>query len=156
MADLFILAGVPGSGKSTWARTYLNGLSRVSSDAIRKELVGSLKEAHERNLNDEVFDLFYSRIDRNLFYRFSVVADATHLTRKSRAQLLELAKIHGADAHLILFKNLEEAIDRNNDRPEDTKVPEDVMQRMCSNYFDTLSDIENEGYKTITKVESFG
>lgn len=154
MRNLIILAGIPGCGKSTWAENMLGSYVILSTDSIRKRLAGSLTEAHAQNLNSQVFREFYALIEEYLKNGWSVVADATNLTRKSRQDLVNIANLTGANAHLVLFKNVQQAIDRNMAREEDRVVPEDVMEKMVGKYRDTLAELPQEQYVSITRIES--
>ena len=54
MPNLVILAGVPGSGKSTWARAFFDLKYRiVSTDEIRRRQFGTLKAAHDGHTETE-------------------------------------------------------------------------------------------------------
>ena len=82
---LIILCGAPGSGKTTWAKKYCEEHSNtihVSRDVIRFSLLGNDEYyfAHE----DKVLDTFYTLIAQGLKDGKNVIADASHLTRKSR------------------------------------------------------------------------
>lgn len=161
MPNLLILAGVPGSGKSTWAKKFFDlKYTVVSSDEIRKRLFGEdLSVAHEPSVkasnNALVFDAFHKEITEDLNHGIDVIADATNLNRLARQKLLDIAKLTNATPHLILFKNLLEATMRNAERPPETRVPKEAMDYMAAKYYDTLMDLVQEPYATVTKVESF-
>src|SRR3954467_9044685 len=153
MTNLIVLAGVPGSGKSTWAKTMLDlKYSIVSSDAIRKKLAGSLKQAHQDGIKP--WDAFYDDIEQKLDHNVDVVADATFLTKPHRIRALEVGWKHNAKVHLVLFKNVMEATIRNANREEDHRVPDHAMSGMMSLYYDTLAALPQEPWDSITKIES--
>lgn len=155
MPNLLILAGVPGAGKSTFAKTFFDlKYAVVSSDAIRQELAGSLRAAHEEAIKP--WDLFYQRIGDRLRQDVDVIADATFLTARHRTNALEVAWAHGATPHLILFINIAEAHLRNIAREATTRVPDDAMVGMERLYNQTLVEITQEPYKTVTKIAGFG
>ena len=57
--ELNILIGIPGSGKTTFAKSKLfENYIYLSSDEIRKELYGFENQEH----NNEVFDLLHKRL----------------------------------------------------------------------------------------------
>lgn len=154
MPDLIILAGLPGAGKSTFAKTFFEyKYAIISSDDIRKRLAGSLREAHEQQLKP--WDVFYQEIASRLRHRVDVVADATFLTPRHRRRALGVAEAHGADTHLILFQNHDVAMDRNADRAEADRVPDTVMDGMLDLYHVTLAEIAQESYTTVTKIKAF-
>lgn len=154
MPSLIVLVGLPGSGKSTFAKTFFDlKYSVVSSDKIRKDLAGSLREAHEQQMKP--WDVFYKDIGDRLRMDVDVVADATFLTRKHRDRAREVADKHKAIRHLVLFKNWMTANLRNNVRDQATHVPRAVMDDMLNLYYQTLAEIVQEDYATITKIEAF-
>lgn len=157
MPNLIILAGVPGSGKSTWAKGLLaqGKYAIVSTDTIRRNRYGSLKVAHAANSNEEIFMEFERQIADCLAHDIDVVADATFLTRESRDTASEIAALTGSRVHLVLFKNIQQAIARNAVRDEDTCVPEDVMQVMMTKYYDTLAEIIQESYDSVTTIGTY-
>jgi predicted kinase len=162
--NLIILAGVPGSGKTTYAKAlftepYANNHIWVSSDHIRELEFGSLTAAHtpevKRENNAKVFGIFHDRINKHLDDGWNVVADATFLTRSSRNKVKEIADRYQAETHLILFKNVTQAEQRNSKRNADKFVPDEAMSRMFDNYYNSLAEITQETYNTVTKIESF-
>ena len=83
---LYIMCGIPGSGKSTYAKTYLTNTLYVSRDEIRFKLVKEDEDYFSKE--NEVFDTFIAKINEGLRQSLDVVADATHLNSKSRLKLL--------------------------------------------------------------------
>src|SRR4051812_41108561 len=124
MANLIIPVGVPGSGKSTWAKSMLDlKYHIVSSDDIRMRLFGSLRAAHEPEVKKDdkakVWATFYREIDDCLAHGVDVVADATNLRAFAREKLRDIAKLQHAQTHVLLFDNYYQAWFRNRERPED-------------------------------------
>jgi predicted kinase len=99
----YVLIGAQGSGKSTWACANAERLGAVvvASDDIRNELEARGLEAAERG--DEVFAILETRVDALLAQGRSVVVDATHARRTWRANVLALARAHGAHAVAVWF-----------------------------------------------------
>jgi predicted kinase len=93
---LFLLSGLPGSGKTTFAGALLASTDavHVESDSVRRELYSVplyTQREHER-----VFAEVERRVSRALAARRSVAVDATNLKQLHRARYFELA----ADAHV--------------------------------------------------------
>lgn len=154
MPNLVLLAGIPGVGKSTWAETFF-GLkySIISSDRIRKDLAGSLRSAHEKDVKP--WDVFYREIELRLSHDVDVVADATFLTPRHRDRAREVAKRTNARLHFIIFKNWLVGHERNLARGPDAQVPDEAMGAMMALYWDTLDALGDEAYATVTRIEGF-
>ncbi len=165
MVNLVIPVGIPGCGKSTWARTLLSEYSVVSSDQIRENTFGSLraahdvsKEQHEKN-NQRVFDIFHRRIRNHLTNDRNVYADATNLNVRARKRLREIAEDTGASLHVVMFDNTNQAWNRNRAREEETRVPPKVMDKMLLQYEGAKKCIvpklsnEGESYDSVTVIE---
>lgn len=135
MAKLIVLAGLPGSGKTTWARDYraeakkaeLEGVCIVSTDEIRGQLWGD--ESDQQN-GSKVFEIAYERIEFWLKspYCDTVIFDATNLHKKDRKKLLHKFGAM-ADTKLVWFDTpYTECVKRNFQR--ERNVPTAVIQRM--------------------------
>jgi predicted kinase len=135
---LTILVGVPGSGKSTWARAQDTPV--VSSDAIRG------KRGYSAADNARVFREFHERIDRHLAAGEDVIADATNLTRQAREKLRLIAVGWHAETCCVLFGDTGAALERNRRRGRDQRVPTDQMKKMCRLYRDAKREVRREGY----------
>ena len=88
MADVYIMCGCPGSGKSYWCEHHIkSGAAYISRDAIRFSLLkpGEGYFTHE----DEVYKLFWDQINGALSDGRDVFVDQTSLTRKSRKYLIQ-------------------------------------------------------------------
>lgn len=154
MPNLVLLAGIPGTGKSTWAKTFFDLKYKiVSSDAIRQRLAGSLRDAHDKKIKP--WDVFYQEIEDALRHDVDVIADATFLTRRHRDRARDVATATGAKCHLVLFKNVFTAQMRNAARDEETKVPSDAMDGMMDLYWNSLAETAQEQYATVTTIEAF-
>lgn len=153
---LYVLIGIPGCGKTTWAKCILTSAARISTDEIREELHPGIAYVAERN--PEVFERYYGYIDEMLDYNYDVVADATNLLAASRRQLLEIAIKRNAEVHYIIFTNIEQAAERNRKRGEgragDATVPEDDqgMLKFASQYEQMLQDIRSEIHASMTFI----
>lgn len=170
---VIILCGVPGSGKSTYTGDLLKAnpdIVVVSSDAIRKELFASLREANAadpslseeerkeraKKANGKVFFLFNARIKKALEENKQVIADATNLTGAARKNMRELAAETNSASELVVFNNIELALKQNKQRDLDAIVPDEAMERMLNQYASTKKNLlenPNEKYDIITSVD---
>lgn len=85
MATLYIMSGIPGSGKTTYAEKHLSHAVYIGSDAIRKELYG--KEMTLRGYR-MIHRLMIERAYSNLKAGRDVVVDSVHGSRKARRRYL--------------------------------------------------------------------
>lgn len=95
---LIVMVGLPASGKSSYAKKLKKenpaNTIVISSEAIRKEICGSVED---QSKNGEVFRIFHERIRRNLEKKRDVIADATNITMKSRRAILN--RVNGLDVY---------------------------------------------------------
>lgn len=148
MTELRVMVGIPGSGKSSLAEYWL-AIREVdviiSSDAIRKEITG---DASDVSQDGKIWPVFYGRLSVALRDGKRIVADATHLTSRSRNLIVQYAKVNGIvpSAHIIRTP-YEVACERNKSRAR--VVPDFVMERMFRNYQHSCSvqDLEDEGFE---------
>ena len=75
MSTLYVMVGIPGSGKSTWAKANLTDAEYISRDTVRLSIIKDNEDlfAHE----DEVYDKFVSILADGLRDNRNMVADAT-------------------------------------------------------------------------------
>lgn len=163
MPNLIFPVGVPGSGKSTWARTILGDhFNIVSSDDIRREFWGSLRAAHDvdpeekKRRNEKVWDTFYARITSFLGGGLNVYADGTNLRQFARGRLRMIANEAEAPIHCLIFNNVQEAWERNIQREHDLIVPEGVMLSFSGAFAKAYRDIMSKPtrYNSVTVIES--
>jgi len=157
---LTILAGIPGSGKSTWARRFFPRDSIVSTDAIRAELYDG---PYDPSYNALVFRLFHKRIATKLASGEDAVADSTALLRVARARLCECAELRGSftkweiPVHVVMFTSTVQGYENNPARDERWVVPEDAMTKMIADHKDAMHDFKDElergHYQSITYIE---
>ena len=129
---LFVLCGLPASGKSTYAQELAEKYNANihSSDEIRKELSGDINNQH---INDIVFSTLHKRVKDYLSNGKSCIYDSTNINYKRRmAFLQELNKIPCEKICILMATPYEECIKQNNTR--DRKIPEEVIERMYKHF----------------------
>ena len=163
---LYVMCGIPGSGKSTWVQKHIDSFEGsvflASRDAIRFLMLKDGEDyfAHE----NEVYDEFINQIKLGLENCDVVIADATHISIGSRKKLLKsLGKsLKNVKVIAMVIKTDFDTIVKQNDMREGrARVPLSVLRRMNIQF--TIPTIEEgfdeiwvyEGYKyTITEKEN--
>jgi predicted kinase len=105
---VFILCGLVGSGKSTWANAQAKNSSNlfvINKDALRQMLYG---EYAYRPESESVIRVTAENIFRLCLGReTSVIIDETNLTRKKRDEYLKIARVYRAETTLVVFPEKE-------------------------------------------------
>ena len=128
MPKMYVLVGLPGSGKSTLC-TGMTAMA-LSSDGIRAELWGD--EVVQGDAR-EVFDILYARAEQALQQGEDVIIDATNLTRKVRARAVMVARSCGAECvAMVAHCDAETAWQRNASRSR--VVPRVAFNKMVARY----------------------
>lgn len=149
MSKLIMMCGVPGSGKSTWIKNNkTDEMLWVSRDKIRFD---KLKEDDDYfAYEDEVFEQFLEEINWGLEMDKIVIADATHLTKKARAKVLNKVRKFADEIEAIVMDvHLITALERNDMREGRAWVPRGVIRRM---YFQMETPTREEGFDKITFI----
>ena len=143
---LYIMCGPAGSGKTTWVREHATpGVSaHISRDRIRFELVHP--DDYYFSREEYVYEAFIEQCAQALMSSWvdEVYADATHLTKKSRAKLVSEVERHtNCDFDLIAIvvkPELEQCLAQNAQRTGRECVPETVIRNMYNSYQSPLQD----------------
>ena len=133
MADLYLICGVPGSGKSTFLKNRVKRGIIVSRDSIRFALVKPYEEyfSHE----DEVYKEFWDAINASLTLGMDVFADQTSLTPKSRKWLIDHVEGYDHVNAIWIDENINTCIERNKMRKGTRSyVPVSVIRRMNNQF----------------------
>ena len=153
MNRLIVMSGLPGSGKSTFAREYQHRLAAdnveckiFSSDDIREELYG---DANIVGDGKEVFGLLETRLFDYLTNNHGVAAiyDATNLTAKGRKAIVNKVKRLPCVCYfecVFVACRLSECKRRQFYR--DRQVPIEVIERMVRSF---QAPYYNEGWDEI-------
>ena len=125
MSILFIPIGLPGSGKSTWAKE--TDAIVVSSDAIRGELFG---DASIQGDPKRVFALMGERTIAAISAGHDVIYDATNLTKWARKSIIDKLPASCEVVFVEFTASVDVCIKRQNLRTR--KVPSEVIINMAS------------------------
>lgn len=125
---LYVLVGLPGSGKSTWAQKQnQDKVSVISTDKIRLVCFGN---EQDQTHNGRVFDIAYCTLRGKGMENENCIFDATNLDRKTRKRIFKELKSYFAKFVAIYFDvPLEICLERNAMRTR--VVPSHVIENMA-------------------------
>lgn len=156
MNKLTVLCGLPGSGKSTIAKSILKEemetegfVTKIfSSDAIREELYG---DANILGNHQEVFELLEKRIIA--FFRANpdgvAIYDATNLIAKKRRELIKRIAKNAVCLFECIFVACRLSQCKRRQYTRDRQVPEEVIERMARQF---QAPFYNEGWDEINII----
>ena len=144
---LIVLAGISGSGKSTFAEILEeSNFGRVCPDLIRKKLYGDESiQGNGKEVFQEAFDIlsYYGAND------FDCVFDATNTTKKARKKIIEKANPHFDFILCYYFApDLTQSI--TNQKKRERQVPIDVVVRQVNKWETPTID---EGFDYVCELK---
>lgn len=153
---VFLLCGIPGSGKSTWARNHMTPTTEwISRDNVRFSIVREDEEyfSHE----EEVFDTFIAYIKQTLENPKVdvIIIDATHISKRARRKVLSrIRKQNIFELDCVWFDvSLNTCLARNHLRTGRERVPETAIENM---YKSKIYPSIDEGFDMIFIIDENG
>lgn len=152
MADLFLMCGCPGAGKSTFLKNLTKAIDCIiiSRDSIRFSIVKPEEEyfSHE----NEVLETFWNQINEALKTDKDVFVDQTSLTPKARKWLLQHITGYNTVNVIWIDEDLDTCLERNEMRAGTRAyVPRKEVCRMYSQF--VIPSI-SEGFDTVYRYNS--
>ena len=152
-AKIFILIGVPMSGKSTWVRENYPNTKVISRDDI-------VLEVHQSNDYNRAFkEVNHKEVDKILNDRLStasklnenVIIDMTNMTSKRRISTLRYFTNFYKEAVVFPVLSNDEYERRNKIRTvnENKSIPMGIIKSMLDSYQEPTGD---EGFDKITHL----
>ena len=153
---IFLMCGIPGSGKSTWAEGQAEILGEeacvISRDKIRFSLIKDGEDYFKRE--GIVFAQFVKEINDCISNGVPYIfIDATHISIASRAKILNRLRVPSWVALSIQVFNtsLETCLKRNACRTGRALVPADSIKNMARSF--TEPTLEEFAKYNFSKVE---
>ena len=139
MLKMIILVGLPGCGKSTWAKNYLknnNGYVRVNRDDLRMMFFNELFVLNTPERENLVTQISNEIIERTLKSGKNIIIDNTNLSSKYRNNFHDIAqKIGNVEVEEIVFEiPIETILNWNAEREGQARVPDKVIKNMIEKY----------------------
>lgn len=141
MSKIIFMVGIPGSGKSTWARNYVDinkNAIILSRDALRRMRGQYMLPSQENMISKWMHACFNIALDTNE----DVIIDNTNLKEGYYLEFLNILKNHkncefyevylkivDIDYSLCVYRNTE-------GRPINERVPIDVVKHMYNNFIE--------------------
>ena len=143
MKTLIVLSAMPGSGKSTWAQKYQEGHPHtliISSDKIRYELTGSLKDFSKQ---DKVWELFSLRIHEyaNKYDDVTVILDALNDLNMLRKKYVKENPEYDRYELVLFPRTIEQIHFYNKQRNEAAVVPEDQLEMLINKWEEPSEEV---------------
>lgn len=138
-APLILTVGIPGSGKSTWAKSLAEQKAAqgkqyqiISTDRIRAELYG------EESIQGEWMEIRARLIDRLKSARQSiakgqtnaVIYDATNAARRQRREFIQTARACGYTPLIAAWIDVPLAVCLERNAKRSRQVPPPIIEKM--------------------------
>lgn len=147
MHTLILMAGIPGSGKSTWCKAYQNeheNVFIVDTDETRKKITGSYLIFPGKM--ETIFDAMIEETN-GIFSEYegkecTVIEDSIFLDDYRRKYYME--RIKGYDRSILFMIKMHDysiCYKQNKMRIKEKWVPEEVMDHMRDIYVDPSPEV---------------
>jgi len=143
-----LTVGIPGSGKSTEIERRFSGIRVISPDNYILNAAGQYDWTPDRA--QYAWKRSFRDVREAIENNESFVFDATFISRKSRKPLLKI--LRDTDYRVIALQVTTDpriAIERNNMRTDDRRVPDETMASMIRRYSAPTTD---EGFDEVIEV----
>lgn len=145
MRTLILMAGVPGSGKSSWAKRYAAAHPNsyvVDTDEVRRSITGDYRKFTEPV--SLAWDEMIRQANELLakYEDVTVIIDSTFLNDERRLYFLSRLKGYDRLVHyMVKYHDYSEVFIRNKQRPEEKWVPEETIRKMIDSYVDPSPEV---------------
>jgi predicted kinase len=142
MQKIYILCGLIGSGKSTWARKFAEdkNVAIICRDDLRSMIKGEY--IFEKKIEELVKILATINIITTLSQGWNLIIDETHLTKFKRQEIIELIKAHpyaipnGVQFNIVYFAEKEKNVVNRMKSPKglSREVWQSVYEKMLTSF----------------------
>lgn len=130
MAKMFLMCGMPGAGKTIFAKDFAkkNGYIYLSIDRLYAQFNGSEKN---RENKFEIWQNFYKMIHYYETFEYDIVVDTNAPTLFDRTEFLNWFPNY---EHHLIWINAPIDLCLENNRNRERVIPEDVMKKLFLNF----------------------
>lgn len=146
---MVVLAGPAGCGKSTFAARHFAPEEVLSSDAFRALVAG---DPGDQDATSAAFGLMRHALEERMKRRRLTVLDATSVTRRERARLLGVARVHDVPCVAVAFDLPLAVCQQRAGERADRAVPPRVVERQHTTFRRQLAGIHDEPFDTVVVV----
>ena len=156
MKTLIVMSSVPGAGKSTWTRRYVNSHDNcyvISSDAIRYELTGSYQDFSKQDL---VWKTFEDRIHEYATKSedVTVILDALCDLNSLRIKYAKESPEYDKKILVVIHKDFETISKYNKQRKEESWVPDHILE-MLYKKFEQPNEEAKSYYDEVIEIDGY-
>jgi predicted kinase len=155
MTKLFLLIGVPGSGKSTWAKRSLvecPQMQLISTDAIRGLLFGDQGIQGSWLL---IWQEIQRQLQQAIILRKTTIFDATNAQSAHRREVIALARDLGFREIIGIWADTPVWLCLARNQKRHRQVPEEVILRMHRQLREAPPNLE-EGLDCLIRFSELG
>ncbi|MFF1405059.1 AAA family ATPase [Streptomyces sp. NPDC058294] len=149
--SLVVLIGPSGAGKSTIARTW--PASQVLSLDVLREVVSD--DPGRQDATADAADVLKLILERRMARKVNTVIDATNCEQHIRVELVMAAKRHSMPTVAVVVATpLPVCLERQGPRPDNRRVPEDVVRAQHQDMVRSHQRLAAEGFNTIVFADA--
>lgn len=149
MRQLYILIGLPRSGKSTWTEEHKKNKVIVSADRFRSRMYGQRFYLAGEGLMWAVRDIFLREL---LSQGVDIVVDETSIDFKTRAKIIEAAHAEGYEVTAVWFStSISTCVERAKATGQEDLIP--IIEKMGLKRDKPLL---SEGFLNIQTIDELG
>ena len=159
MQYLVLLRGAPASGKSSFIKEHKLEPYTLCADQIRMQVSSPILNTSgefviSQKQDKYVWETLFVMLEKRMQDGCFTVVDATHYKTSLISPYKKLAQKYGYRVYIVDFTDVPYGVlvERNSNRPEHQRVPEEVIKKMTTCFTD---DTEVRKWCTVIKPEEF-